>query len=309
MSNNVAELELTRGNVKTAMKDAGATSADLWRVRPEQLRVIPGFNGRVRNAAYDAHIETIVSSIVENGYYQDKPLAGYVAIDEDGNNVIYITEGHTRNEAIPIAIERGAKIETVPVVIKPNGTTVEDLTFALVTSNNGKPFTPYETALIVKRLVDMGTDEKVIAKRLGYTKNYVDGLLTLAGASKAVRDMVQDEKVAATLAIDMVKKHGPKAAEHLREGMVQAKAAGKTKVTAKHVKAAAEKTEPKVKLIAQVGTVAEPMTDADGNELVELTILIPATSAIAEGDSFVIGKITKAKVEESTSAETEEGEL
>ena len=44
--------ELVAGNVKDAMKSAGAPSGDLWQVPPGQLRVIPGFNPRPRNAKY-----------------------------------------------------------------------------------------------------------------------------------------------------------------------------------------------------------------------------------------------------------------
>jgi len=228
--------ELTRGNLKTAMKEAGAKSADLWAVHPSKLRKIEGFNGRIRTPAYLEHLARIKESIRENGYYQDKPLAGFVA-REDGCDVIYITEGHTRFEAVCELIAEGHEIEKVPVVVKPNGTTMEDLTFALVTSNEGRPFTTFETALMVKRLVGMGVDEATIAKRLGFKsgKKYVDDLLTLAGAPKAVRDLVIAEKVSATLAIQELSKHGAKAAERLQAAVAKAEAKGKKKATAKHV--------------------------------------------------------------------------
>ena len=47
---------LTAGNVKAAMKDAGAVSADLWQVAPDRLRVLEGFNARVKNDAYTARV-------------------------------------------------------------------------------------------------------------------------------------------------------------------------------------------------------------------------------------------------------------
>jgi len=226
--------ELVRGAVKVAMKNAGAKSADLWNVPPDKLRVIPGFNGRIRTPAYEAHVETVTQSIIENGYYPDKPLAGYVA-KEDDEDVIYVTEGHTRFEAVRNAAERGHVVEFVPVVIKPNGTSMEDLTIALVTSNDGRPFTPYEKALMVKRLIGMGLDVPTIAKRLTMTEKYVNDLLTLAGAPKAVRDLVVAEKVAPTLAIAELTKHGGKAAERLKAAVEKAAASGKKKATAKHV--------------------------------------------------------------------------
>lgn len=226
--------ELIRGNVKAAMKDAGASSADLWNVPYSQLRVLPGFNKRQRNAEYEAHIEYLTNSILQNGYYQDKPIAGFVAT-EDGVNVIYVTEGHSRYEAAGRAIERGAALEAIPVVVKPKGTTMEDLTFALVTSNEGRPFTPFETGLAIKDLVNMGVAEKRIAERLGLTVAYVNSLLELVGAPRAVREMVSSGKVSATVAIKALKQDGSKAAERLKAGLAEAKKAGKEKVTAKHM--------------------------------------------------------------------------
>ena len=97
--------ELVSGSVKTAMKDAGAKSADLWKVHPSKLRVIEGFNGRIRTPAYEEHLQRIKQSIIENGYYPDKPLAGYVAKEGD-ENVIYVTEGHTRHEAVQLVMHQ-----------------------------------------------------------------------------------------------------------------------------------------------------------------------------------------------------------
>jgi len=229
--------DLARGNLKAAMASAGATNPHaLWTVPPSQLRVIEGFNGRIRTPAYLEHLAGVKNSIRENGYYQDKPLAGYVA-KEDGEDVIYVTEGHTRFEAVRELIDEGHEVEKVPIVIKPNGTTMEDLIVALVTSNEGRPFTTYEKALMVKRLVGQGMDEATIAKRLNFKtgKAYVDDLLTLAGAPKAIRDMVIADKISATMAIDELKKNGAKATERLKTAVDRAQAAGKAKATGKHL--------------------------------------------------------------------------
>lgn len=267
--------DLIRGNVKAAMTSVGASSADLWNVHPSRLRFIEGFNGRVQGPEYEAHVEAITQSILDNGYYQDKPIAAYVA-KEDDEQVIYVTDGHTRATAALRAIERGAPLETVPVVVKPKGTTLEDLTFALVTSNNGKPFTPYETALIVKRLIDMGVVEKVIAKRLNLTSTYVNSLLELVAAPKAIRDMVVAGQVSATEAIKELNKHGKQAVPRLKEALKTAQAAGKSKVTGKHL--------PKPKKAAPVrfeGSVAAFTAQS-------MTITGTWTSSLNKGDKVVV---------------------
>lgn len=232
------ELNLVAANVKAAMKGAEASSSDLWKVHPSKLRRIEGFNGRIRTPAYLEHLASIKNSIRENGYYPDKPLAGFVAKDPDsGEEVIYVTEGHTRFDAVDELIAEGEEFASVPVVIKPKGTTMEDLTVALVTSNDGRPFTTYEKALMVKRLHGMGMDEAIIAKRLGFKtgKAYVDDLLMLAGAPKAIRELLIADKITATMAIDELKKDGSRATARLKAAVTTAEAKGKTRASPKHL--------------------------------------------------------------------------
>lgn len=223
---------LTAGNVKAAMKEVGAASSDLWKVEPGRLRVLEGFNVRIKNEAYTARVRWIADSIKANGFYPDKPLTGFVAREGD-ENIIYVTGGHRRHEAVHLAISEGAEVGTVPVVIKPKGTSMEDLTVDLYVGNEGDPLAVYEQAVLCKRLVGFGWDSKEIARRMGYASaQYVDGLLSLAGAPLALRKMVTEGVVSATTAIEAIKKHGDKAVDVLLAAMV--KSAG-GRVTAKHM--------------------------------------------------------------------------
>lgn len=224
------DASLTAGNVKAAMKDAGAVSADLWQVAPDRLRVLEGFNARVKNDAYTARVRWIADSIKANGYYKDKPLSGFVA-RENGTDVIYVTGGHRRHEAVHLAISEGIEVPNVPVVIKPKGTGMEDLTVDLIVGNEGEPLTTYEQAVVCKRLAAFGWDSKEIARRVGYsTAQYVDGLLALAGAPLPIRKMVIESVISATTAIEAIKKHGDKATDVLLAAVVKA---GSGRVTAK----------------------------------------------------------------------------
>lgn len=247
--------ELTPGNTKAAMKAVGAASSDLWKVAPDQLRTLDDFNARIKNDAYAARVRWIADSIKANGFYPDKPLTGFVAL-EDGEEVIYVTGGHRRHEGVLLAIEEGADVPTVPVVIKPRGTSMEDLTVDLVVGNEGEPLTTYEQAVVCKRLAGFGWDSKEIARRLGYsTAQYVDGLLSLASAPLAVRKMVIEAVISATTAIEAIKKHGDKATDVLLAAMV--KSAG-GRVTAKHMpdadfkKAVKKQAEPMYTALTKV---------------------------------------------------------
>jgi ParB-like chromosome segregation protein Spo0J len=255
------------GSVKGMAKDAGAKSTDLWMVPYDEIRIAPGFNVRVHDKTYDEHIEWLASQMVERGYDKTKPMAGYV-VKEDGKNFVYVTDGHSRHAAVAKARDAGAAIELIPVIVHPPGTSAEDLTVALVTSNSGKPLQPFEIATVCKRLQGYGYDNKTIAQKLGYTTAYVSNLFELLAAPKAVRDMVTSGKVSATLAVQTIKKHGKEAATVLKAGAKEAEAKGKTKITGKHVKKAApkkkavEEAAPSDSAPAAVATAADPWTPA-----------------------------------------------
>lgn len=227
-------LDLTAGKVKDAMARADASKRDLWSVPIAKLHVVEGFNVRTKTPEFKEHIETLTSLIKENGFDQSKPLSGYAA-KMGGKDVVCITDGHCRFEAVQAAIKDGAAIETIPVVMSPKGTTMEDLTVGLVTRNAGRPLTQYEIGTVCKRLVGYGWDEKTIGQRLGIASKRVGDLLELIGAPKAIRDLVEDGTVSASQAIETLKKHGNDAVEKLTAGVQTARAKGKRKATKKHI--------------------------------------------------------------------------
>jgi len=223
------------GNTKAAMKAAGAGSSDLWFVPVGELHVDPSFNVRDHDDSYNAHVQWLVNQISLHGYDRSKPMTGYV-LKQDGQDVVYITDGHTRLKAVQQAIENGIAIEKVPVIITPNGTSALDLVASLVTANSGRPLTPLETGKVFKRMMTMGLDEGEVAARLNCSKAHVVATLSLLAAPAAVRDLVATGKVSATLATDAIKQHGGKAAAKLQEAVTTAESKGKKRATASDVK-------------------------------------------------------------------------
>lgn len=264
------------GAVKRATKDC--KSADLWKVPPQRLRRHPGFNVRVKNQAYADRVRELAESIKANGYYADKPMAGFAAREGD-EDIIIITDGHTRLDAVELAISEGAEIEVVPVVTKPAGTSMEDLTVALVMSNNGSPLKPYETAEVCKRLIGYGMDETTIAKRLGYTMTHVQNLLLLMSAPSEVREMVKLDQVSASLAIETLRKHGPAALGILKQAVKSVEEDGGGRVTAKKMDKASEKRGervvrlPKPALVKSVAWLKDQGLHEDPNVIKFLSFL------------------------------------
>lgn len=236
---------MVAGNKKSAMKQAGAVSADLWKVERSRIKRIEGFNVRdLDDPEYQAHIREIANSIKENGYYEDKPLAGFVA-KEGNEDVIYLTDGYTRLAAIDLVTSEGVEIAPLPIIVKPRGTSMEDMTVALYTGNQGRRLTAMETAGVCKRLIGAGWTEKQVVDRLVMSLTQVKNLLDLIGAPMQIRKLVSQGKVAATLAVQTLHTHGSEAVAVLEKAVELATEQGKARATGKHVWALTANSEGK----------------------------------------------------------------
>src|SRR5690349_10886068 len=238
------DLTLEAGKMKAITAAATGKSTE-YIVRTDQLRPLPGFNVRVRETEdYRSHVEALKQSIRENGFYPNKPLAGYIGKDGD-EDVIYVTDGHTRLEAVTEINDEAVDdsdltIEGLPVVLKPADSSMADLTIALVQDNSGRPLTPYEMGVVVKRLASMKGEGDAplfskadIAKRLSVTERYIDDLNVLVDAPAKVRDAVLRGQVSSTLAIQELRKSPKKAEERIAAAVSKATASGKSKATRK----------------------------------------------------------------------------
>lgn len=235
------EIALAAGTTAAGMKSAEATAGKLYNVPVGAIKPIPGFNVRVDNADYRAHRDMIGASILANGYDETKPLEGYVAKEGD-ENVVYLTGGHTRFDAVNAInadAENGVTIDKLPMIVRATAPSLTDLTVALHTGNNGRPLIPFELGVVVKRLLkDEGADKAEIAKRLAVTPRYLDDVLLLVNSPKEVRTAVLEDKVSSTLAIQELRKAGDepkKAVERITAAVEKATSSGKKKATAKDV--------------------------------------------------------------------------
>lgn len=282
------DIKLAAGSVEPAMKAAEAKSTKLYRVPVSAIKTIPGFNVRVQSADYIAHRDMIADSIRANGFDATKPLSGYVAKEGD-KNVIYVTDGHTRLDAVSTinGDDSETSIDILPVLVHPADKSLTDLMVALHTSNTGRPLSPFELGVVVKRLMkDEGADKAVIASRLAVTPRYLDDVLLLVNGPKEVRTAVLEGTVSSTLAIQELRKDPEKAVAKITAAA--AKAAPGKKVTKKDlgpkmqkVKSTvsiAEGTDMKeiVKAVAALVRKAIPATSSDDEDAIK-TALVDGT--------------------------------
>lgn len=253
--------DLATGSVEAAGSSAGASrSGGNYDVPPQAIRVIEGFNFRIKNEAYWERVEGLCKKITANGYDRSHPLKVFVAKDDAGS-FYGLVSGHHRLDAVLMAISKGYAIEKIPCVVAPKGTSMEDLTFDLINTNSAEPPSPYEMAIVIKRLIGQGVSSEEILRRTGFkNQRYIDDLLSLLAAPKEVREMVMSGRVSSTLAITELKEGKPsEVVERLKAAVDTAQAAGKDRVTAKHVTKPKKARKPPKELKPIIVTQAAAM--------------------------------------------------
>ncbi|MGN4063612.1 ParB/RepB/Spo0J family partition protein [Burkholderia gladioli] len=234
VTNAQAEMELVPGNVKEIVKPFRQGTADVYMVSLDAIRVRPGFNeAREADPEYPTAVREIADSIKANGFFRHKPIK--VAAAADG--YLYVSDGHTRWDGVLLANSEGAGVEAVPVINEVRGTTEEERIFGLILDNAGRRLTLLGEAMVIKRLIGRGIDEKEIARRLTRNVASIRNALTLVAAPKPIKEMVTSGAVSATSAVKVMKEQGANAVAHLQAAKEVATAAGKTKVTPKALKA------------------------------------------------------------------------
>lgn len=314
--------ELHAAPVDPTMKAAEATTGKLYRVPVNAIKVIPGFNLRVETPDYVEHRNEIRASIKANGFNPKKPLSGYVA-EEDGKNVIYVTDGHTRLAAVqeynadPDTAEKD-EITHLPVIVAPKETSLVDLLVELHTANTGRKLTPFEQGVLAKRLIGEDMKKGDIAARLGFTPRYLDDVLLLANADSKVKQHVAAGDVSSTMAIQLLRKDADTAAEKIEGAVKKAATTGK-KATKKHTGPKMQKIKVSVEVAegadmkeivkAVAGKVREAIPVSEGEDdtkiaavagVVNLVIEIPAP----EVEKPVKAEKPKAKSEDKTGKKT-----
>lgn len=254
------KVELVQASAKKAAADADAKSRDLYMVPIGNIKVVNDFNVRIHDAEYDKHFDEIKESIKKNGFFPHFPLKGYAG-KEDDLTFIYCVGGFTRLAAAKAAVEEGAKIDALPVVLTPPGTNSIDLMFGLDTDNTGDRLRPYERGIVMKRAINFGATEEDCAGRMGVSKQYVTNLLYLMGLPNQLQRQVTSGRASADTVIQLARKQGPTEALKTLEavGTSDDKAEGSDKpasaprVTQKKIReAGTEKPIPHKQLVAAV---------------------------------------------------------
>lgn len=294
--------DLPIGSTKAALQAAEAGKANLTLLNPAVIHAYPGLQPRYDNGAYQKRLGDLVDSMVETGYLASKPLTVWVGKDDDGNNTIYVVDGHTRLAAVKQAIERGADIGQVPTIVLPSTTTMEQVIAMTVKENEnpGQKLDPLEKALSVKRLMNRGLPEDEIMKLLGFGEKWFRKIVLLIDAPKFIREAIKNGRIAGTLALDIiedaVRKNAKKIEKDHPKGMKAAYDLAEKEVKAAIDDAARSGKERATKKNTSAGTrggrsTRETETDAEtGEQKPRMITEKTAPVALATGDEFKLSE-------------------
>lgn len=184
-----------------AIKDVAVGRSDLYRLDPTIIKIKEGWNSREANDPQNAsHVAELAESIREIGV--KKPLVCYME-----NDVVYVTDGHCRLQAVMHLIEQGVEVKTVPVMVEDRHSNESDRIFSQIVHNAGKPLTSLEQAKVFKRLVDLGWAQKDIAAKAGITGGRVSQLLELNTLPVILQKYIIEGKASANMVLQTYKKH------------------------------------------------------------------------------------------------------
>jgi ParB family chromosome partitioning protein len=206
---------------------------DAYMINPRKLVIDPGFNVRDKSdPEVAANIRSLADEMKQNGIQYIPALTVYMRGDE-----VVVTDGYCRTEGALLAISEGAQVPYLPIRPEEKHSNEVDRTFSLLKRNeHGLALTPLQQAAVVKRLLGLGLSDQEVADRACKSIAHIKQLVILLSSPQDVKEMVKSGEVSASQAIKTVRKHGEKAKEILGEAVETAKAKGKSKATAKHIK-------------------------------------------------------------------------
>ena len=236
-------------------------------VAPHLLEIEEGFNARPLNPEHVAEM----SLAMRNGA-TFPPLE--VRVD-DGH--ILIVDGHHRHAAALKAIAEGFEIKALDCRhFRGNDA---DRVAHMLNSASGLALTPLQLGVQYRKLIGFGWTEAQIAGRRGKTVQHVKDMVQLAEANSDVHQMVNAKQISGTAALKMVKQYGSKAGAVIQEGLEQAKAEGKEKITpralARRRQLAATPPQILAWMMANVRASLRPSSDGDTHRTYDLTFSLP----------------------------------
>lgn len=138
------------------------TKSDIYKVDPRNIVVMEGFNSR----SNFGNLDELAEQIKEQGVLN--PISVIPFKDENNVEKYKLIDGERRYRAVMKLIDSGVEIARIPTLFLSKSASEEELLIQQALRNEGKPFNPYEWAVLAKKLMDKsGLTKTEVAKKLG----------------------------------------------------------------------------------------------------------------------------------------------
>lgn len=231
------------------IKSICSGTSEVFKLDPRIIERETGFNSRFDFGDIGALMDEILAA---------GEVLQALLIRKEGNRILLV-DGDRRLTAVTNLITEGRWPEDpnhpgypLPIPCRSEGKNVSpvDRKFAMLSLNNGKPFSLLEKAFTYRDILELEDTipDAEIARRTGETKQAVSNALTLIRkAGTGLIDIIKDGKLSATTALEIAKTHEDHKAQltAAKDAIATAKDAGRNHATPKDLPA----KEPTLKKI------------------------------------------------------------
>lgn len=206
--------------VYNANKDVGASLQKEFLIPISQIECDWDENIRERD---DDHIERWKHSMREEEWIPS-------VLIEMREGVPHVIEGFHRYTAKEELVEQEG-FENDLLLVKEWKGSAADRKVTMRASTSGLPLTYLQDAEVIADIKKDGdyTPEQ-LAARLGISRTAVNNKLLLAEAPEEIKELVKQDKVSGTTAVEAIIKHGNKALNHLKHMLKKSESKGGSKV-------------------------------------------------------------------------------
>lgn len=253
-------------------EETGVSKDDMFKIPIDSLLEEEGFNPRDYN---DPEVEAQIEAFAK-AYDAGQFVPPLVVRIDPSTGEFLIVEGHQRVRGAKRSRARGGDIERLTCV--PFRGNNIDRHYVKHTSQNGLKFKPVAAGRDYISFLNMGQTVADIAKGVQKDVPYVESLILLGEATPDVHDFVNRGVVSATVAIDLLRKHGEKTGEILRAKYAEVKAKGKKKIMPADVQ---EQWIPPKKITAAIYSSLSPLYEVVAKQP-DLMALLEQSEALGE---------------------------
>lgn len=229
--------------------EGGISRGDAFAAEPSLLIEEEGFNSRGAFAVDYWNRPDVVAHIrgFAESYKAGRFVPPIVVVVRNGE--ILVRDGAHRRRGLMLAISEGAVIEKIHVV-EQKGDEAEQAKLVL-TANDGRPLSPLERAVQYAKLAAWGWSVARIAKEVNRTSEHVRTTLPLLELPIALKQLIAEDVIKATLAMSLYNEHGSKAVDLVNEA-----------IAAQELEQAQETTELELALKDITAGLESPQTPA-----------------------------------------------